>query len=495
MVGVRGRRGAGLLAAVVAVGGCNAPHRAGHDPAVRADKSAPATAQAMKAAPPAPAAKTAVAAFPGRSGTRIITNFPGPLDVPTGQSIILKLNAAAERVAIADPEVAEVVLIGPQEVLINGKGKKVSVSHSNIFSGDKSTEDVVQEAKTSVIIWDKAGHSDVRTLYINRARTEQIVLEAVVAELNRSAIEAMGFDFSFVQGNIWFLGSNAKLAKLKDGKFQTTLNPSPRTIAPEFLLPDNLTYLLASPTDDFLAFAELMQQDNLAKILARPTIIARSGEEAHFRVGGEVPVIYATANVASVNFKEFGVLLTVTPTLTDDGTIDLRVSTEVSQPTNDFATTFAGFSIPAFVSRKADTRVRLRELESLMIGGLYRDDETEVEVKTPYLGDLPYVGALFRRTRFERTKKELVIVVKPRIARKPSDVTPATLPTDRGPLTRDEVRTQVDPHEVTRPRFPLTVPAGPNGNGGEEPGATAPGGTGGELLDEPQISPMPELPR
>jgi pilus assembly protein CpaC len=498
MGGGRGRWITGMLAAAALAAGCSPRTHAGPEVAAAEPRAAdPASAPAD--APPSPARrKVPPQAFPQKSTrtTRLITNFDGALDVPTGQSIVLELSAPAERVAIADPEVAEVILISPREVLINGKGRKTQVTYSNEFTGDKTTEEVVQEAKTSVIVWDKRGRSDVRTLYINRARTEQIALEVTVADLNRTAIEAAGFDFAFLQGEVFLSGMNAKLFSFKDGEFNVIHNAKPpvTSVGQQMVLPSNLTYLLYSPNDNFLAFAELLQRENMAKILARPTVIARSGEEAHFRVGGEVPVVYATNNVATVNFKEFGVLLTVTPTLLDEQTIDLRVSTEVSQPTEAFrTTTLGGFSIPAFVSRKASTRVRLKELESLLIGGLMREDENELEDKTPYLGDLPYLGALFRHTRFERTRNELVIVVKPRIARSAADYAPPEhLPTDRGPLTRGEVRTQPDPHGVTRPRLPLTVPAGPPGWEGE---AGAPGEPGApEPLPPPDDAPVPPHP-
>ena len=397
------------------------------------------------------AARAEKPALPARGGTAIITNYNGPISVPTGQSVLLRLASAAERVAIADPEVAEVVLISPREILVNGKGRKKTETHTT-YMGDTSKIEVLDEAKTSLIVWDKSGNSDIRTLYVNKARTEQVMLEVTVADLNRSALENTGFDFLFNQGNVVVSGLQSKL--FNPNQFTPTLNqpsgPIPTNLAPQI---DRLSYLLWSVNDDFIAFIELLQRESLAKILARPTILARSGEEAHFRVGGEIPIVYATNNVATITWKEFGVIVHVTPTLADDGEIDMRLSTEVSQPVNTGSVSLAGFSLPEFVSRKADTRVKIAENASLMIGGLYREDETEREDKTPYVGDLPYLGALFRRTTFERTKNELLIVVRPRVVRNPSDVTPTSLPTDRPPLSRSEVRTKDEPQKVTRPRL------------------------------------------
>lgn len=410
---------------------------------------------AVGATPPPTIAQRAKTSLLPASSVRLISNFDGPLAVPAGQSIMLRLNSDAGRVSIADPEVAEVVLISPREVVINGKGRKVTKTSTNAFTGATSSEDVVTEAQTSVIVWDRNGRADVRTLYVNRARQEQILLEVTVADVNRTATEAYGFDFQVLQSDVLVTGSPAKLAnftQLRPG----TLNPLLSPVAEQLNVnAERVTYMVQDFNNDVLAFIEMMQRENLAKILARPMILAKSGEEAHFRVGGEVPVVYATQNVAQINFKEFGVLLSATPTLTDDGQIDLRISTEVSEPSAAFRTAVVeGFQIPSFISRRAETRVQLRENEPLLIGGLYREDVQETEDKVPYIGDVPYLGAFFRRTRVDSSRNELLILVKPRVARSPQELIPTALPTDRPPLTRSEVRTnQQNPHEVTRPRL------------------------------------------
>jgi pilus assembly protein CpaC len=95
--------------------------------------------------------------------------------------------------------------------------------------------------------------------------------------------------------------------------------------------------------------------------------------------------------------------------------------------------------------------VRLREGQSLVIAGLLRDDETEEEQKVPYVGDIPYLGALFRRTSFNRTRSELLILVQPKVVRE--EAGEPALPTARPPLSRDEVRTRPTPNPVSRPRL------------------------------------------
>jgi pilus assembly protein CpaC len=421
----------------------------------------PAASSTLLTQPPAPASGVR----PAGAGTgKLIANFPGALEVSAGQSILLRLASPAERVAIADPEVAEVVLVSPEEVLINGKGRKVTKTTINNLTGYSASEDVIHEAQTSVIVWDRQGRSDLRTLYVNRARVDQVLLEVTVADVNRTAVEQYGFDFQVLQDKVLVSGTPSKIFNFN--KLEPTLGAGATGVAEELnITPERLSYLVWSLDENFLAFIELMQRESLAKILARPVLLARSGEEAHIRVGGEVPVVYATQNVATITFKEFGVLMTFTPNITDDGEIDLRVSTEVSQPSDAFrSVSVGGTEVPSFISRQADTRVRLRDGQTLLIGGLYREDETENEDKVPYLGDIPYLGYFFRRTRFDRSRSELLILVKPNIARDPSKLVAGSLPSDRPPLSRSEVRTQPDPHGVTRPRLsPAPPPADERG--------------------------------
>ena len=388
---------------------------------------------------------------PGPGEARLITNFEGALQVPAGRSVQVRLSRPAERVAIGDPEVAEVVLISPYEVLINGKGRRESPE-----GGEAS----VREAQTSLVVWDRQGRSDMRTLYVNRSRIEQILLEVTVAEVNRTALEHYGVDFNFFEQGHLLFSTPAKI--VSPGSTLSDMLPGARGLEGEFpLSTDRLTFLYRNFNEDFTVFLEALQRESLAKILARPVVLARSGEQAHFRVGGEVPIVYATSNVATVTFKEFGVLLTFTPEFTDDSKIDLRVVMEVSEPSTAFSTTLGGFEVPSFISRQAETRVLLEDGATLLIGGLYREQTSEREDKVPYLGDLPLLGWAFRRTVFDTSRSELVMAVRPRVAVDARALEVRSLPTDRPPLSRGELRTRQNPYGVTRPRVgrgPLPPP-------------------------------------
>jgi Flp pilus assembly secretin CpaC len=378
--------------------------------------------------------------------------------VAAGQSVLVRLARPAERVAIADPDVADVVLVGPREILINGRGRRHTA---------QSGETVIQEAQTSLIVWDREGRADVRDLYVNRSRTEQVELRVTVAEVNRSAMEAAGFDFRLFQNKIFVAGTPSKLATVNQftGSL-TSPNPDvPKTIQDTLsIVSDRVTFSVLDLDDNFLAFIELLQRESLAKVLARPSLLTRSGEAAHFRSGGEVPIPLVTNDQLAVQFKEFGAIVDFTPTFAPDGSVDLRVTAELSEPDRTISeVNVGGFVVPGFKSRQATTRVRLRDGQSLLIAGLLRDDETEDEQKVPYLGDLPWLGAFFRSTHYSRLRTELLILVQPHVVTADRDDTGMPLPTRRGPLTRDEVRTRGTPNAVTRPRLlgPGEPPPGP----------------------------------
>jgi len=441
-----------VLAVVLAVVGRGRVVQ-GADPADEgfADTTAPTAAEPAEAS----AAAGAKAAAPARSrpaappGTNpVIENFRDQIDVPAGQSVIVRLRRPAQRVAISDPEVADVVLVSPTEILINGKGRRYT---------SQSGEPIILEAQTSLIVWDKEGMADVRALYVNRSRREQVELQVTVAELNRTAIENQGFDFSFEAGSVMVTGRPGKIPLLGN---------IGQVVGSEGVDNDRLTFAVLDRNNNFATFIELLQRESLAKVLARPSLLSRSGEEAHFRSGGEQPIPLITNNQVAVQFKEFGTIVSFTPTFTDDGGIDLRVDAELSQPDFSRAPVVNGIQVPAFVSRQANTRVRLRDQESLLIAGLLSDNETEDEQKVPYLGDIPYLGALFRRTSFNHTRSELMILVQPRVVTADRNDASVPLPTGRGPLTRREVRTKPTPNPVTRPRLFGHAPAVPAEPGG-----------------------------
>jgi pilus assembly protein CpaC len=180
------------------------------------------------------------------------------------------------------------------------------------------------------------------------------------------------------------------------------------------------------------AIVDALAQDQLVHILAEPNLTTISGEPASFLVGGEFPVPIAQEQGSiSVSFKQYGISLAFVPTVIDGNRINMHVRPEISQLTDQGAVQLsegnANIVIPALTVRRADTTVELGSGQSFAIAGLLSDAVTHTSNGVPFLGEVPYLGALFRSDSFKRQETELVILVTPFIVRPVSD--PATLRT------------------------------------------------------------------
>lgn len=153
-----------------------------------------------------------------------------------------------------------------------------------------------------------------------------------------------------------------------------------------------------------------------ARVLAEPTISTISGEPGSFLAGGEFPVpVLGTNGQIIVVFKQFGIRLQLQPTVTDRGTVHLQVTPEVSTLDPTAGITLSGITIPGLRTRRSQAVVEIKDGGYFALGGLYNDTETDTYTKTPFLGQLPILGSLFRSQNFQRQKTELIIVIHPEI--------------------------------------------------------------------------------
>jgi pilus assembly protein CpaC len=181
---------------------------------------------------------------------------------------------------------------------------------------------------------------------------------------------------------------------------------------------------------NLLSALDLGETDGDVTTLANPNLTALSGETASFLAGGEIPIpISQGLGAVSVEFKQYGISLSYTPTVLADGRISLRVRPEVSQLSAQGAVSFGGITIPGITTRRAETTVELGSGQSFMIGGLLQNDQQNNIQKAPALGDVPVLGSLFRSTGYQRNETELVIVVTPYLV-KPMNAADVVLPTD-----------------------------------------------------------------
>ena len=222
-------------------------------------------------------------------------------------------------------------------------------------------------AETTLIFWGGDAAPDAHTLTVAGFIGEQVMLDVTVAEVNRTKLEQHGIDFRQIAekfASAYFMGGG--LGPAVPG-FATTTPPIPPV--PELPLSlgaDRPNFVFRLPNQNITALIQFLQSNGLATIIAQPTILALSGQEALFQVGGEIPIRIVTGFVADVEFKPFGTIVQFLPRVSEEGDILLTVTPEVSQA--DFNSPVDG--IPTFRTRRASTSAKLRDGETLVLGGL-----------------------------------------------------------------------------------------------------------------------------
>ncbi|OWK28288.1 type II and III secretion system protein family protein [Sphingomonas mucosissima] len=181
---------------------------------------------------------------------------------------------------------------------------------------------------------------------------------------------------------------------------------------------------------DVLGALDLGERIGQVTNLANPNLTALSGETGTFLAGGEIPIPLAQGlGTVGVEYKQYGVSLAYTPTVLSDGRISLRVRPEVSQLDYSNAVTISGTQVPGLTTRRTETTVELGSGQSFMIAGLLQNNHNNSIEKTPGIGDVPILGALFRSNGFQRNETELVIVITPYLVQ-PVNGNDIRLPTD-----------------------------------------------------------------
>ena len=183
---------------------------------------------------------------------------------------------------------------------------------------------------------------------------------------------------------------------------------------------------------DLTFLFDALEEKGIVKTLAEPNLVAMSGDTANFLAGGEFPIpISQSSNsggngslpTITVEFKQFGISLAFTPTILQDGLINMVVNPEVSTIDPTISVQLGSITVPGIKVRRAHTTVELRDGESFTVAGLLSDNYKNDIRQYPFLGDLPIIGALFRSTGYQQDQTELVIVVTPHL------VTPKRGPT------------------------------------------------------------------
>lgn len=423
-------------------------------------------------------------------------------EVVVNKSTIINLKKPLERVSITKKEVADVVVISPTQIQLNGislgstslivweKGvdkpsffdvkvvpditeleerikaiapeDNVSVSYANehiLLSGTVSNEQMINKILAVASAYAKEG-SGIKTTRFSAGLTEtvqtpdfkvlnnlklkeaqQVLLEVKVAQIDKSKLKELGFGFL-----------------LKEKRFELTtpgLVGSPSgvlggdgpglTTFPGIEGFDLETFTpqigIAHYPSGIAAILKMLQTKGYAKILAEPNLIVRSGEKGNFLAGTKVPVqvVTGTPPTPSIEYRDVGVKLNFAPEVLDTGVIRLKIDPAEVSNIIRFLTFAGGLVAPEIDTREVRTSVDLKEGESLVLAGLLSEEMKKNIRKIPILGDIPILGMFFRATEDELKEKELAFFITPKLIKPMAPGSKPELPTDKK-LTPEEER-------------------------------------------------------
>ncbi|PKN52149.1 MAG: pilus assembly protein CpaC [Deltaproteobacteria bacterium HGW-Deltaproteobacteria-13] len=389
---------------------------------------------------------------------------PENLTVTSGKSMILESQNSIKRFSIAEPKIADVIVLTPKQVYLTGKtpgvtsltfwgeGDKLSAVFDvevtpnvaslkdklhKVFPNEKGIQ--VTTSQDSIVLTGSVSNAATMAQVLSIAESyspsgkdkqklinlmevggvQQVMLEVRVSEMSKSLGRKLGVNFSAIGR----AGRDGTLS------FVSALT-SPATIPAGVLAGTKI-----SRDVTWTALVDALKDRGLIKVLAEPTLITMSGKKANFLAGGEYPVPIPQAQTATnqtiaIEYKTFGVSLNFTPTVLGNGRISMDVAPEVSDLDFSNSVLLSGYVVPGLTVRRVSTSVELADGQSFAVAGLLKDDVRESVDKIPFLGDIPVLGVLFRSSEFKKNETELVIIVTPHLV-KPVDLAKQTLPTDQ----------------------------------------------------------------
>jgi pilus assembly protein CpaC len=403
------------------------------------------------------------------------TGAPQTLHLLVGRSLVISSPNRIKRVSLADPAIAEAVVVSPTQVVINGKAPggvslilwdESGQSQSfevlvdidvlgltqkihEVFPAEpvqiETSKDVVMlsgrissaEVADKILEVVKNSTPKVTSLMqIPPTSVEEISLQVRFAEVNRQAVQQLGVNI------LRDFGSNMPMS-IGTGQFSpvqlgTTQSVSTNgststtnTSGNDFLISNLLNVAVFRPDINLDVFIEALQQNNVLQILAEPNLLTESGKEASFLAGGQFPypIIQGAGGqggftAITIQFKEYGVRLSFTPTIMPGGVIHLKVQPEVSSLDYTNAITIQGFVLPGVATNRVDSEMNLKDGQSFAIAGLLDNRVTEQFQKIPGIGDIPILGKLFQSRALTKTDNELLVLVTPHIVQPlaPTDV-------------------------------------------------------------------------
>ncbi|MDA0833691.1 MAG: pilus assembly protein N-terminal domain-containing protein [Planctomycetota bacterium] len=241
---------------------------------------------------------------------------------------------------------------------------------------------------------------------------QQILLKVKVMEVQRGKIRRMGVNLAGWSSENFFTSTPGDIVRIGG----ITNNPASATVAAATL--GNPTAILGLANDNVTvnAFLDMLKQENLFQILAEPQIVVMNGHPANLLSGGEFPILVPQSlGTVTIKWKEFGTRLEAAPLILGQGKLRLELMPEVSERDFTNAVQVNGFTVPGLTTRRVQTQVEMKFGQTLMIAGLINNRRTTETHKVPFLGELPWIGAAFRRMRDVDNETELVIMITPEL--------------------------------------------------------------------------------
>jgi pilus assembly protein CpaC len=465
-----------------------------------------------------------------RAADAVGTNQTEQVDLLVGRSTIIKMDRPITRVSLSTPDIADALVTTPYELLVHGKlpgtisllvwgdngriktydvavkrdlsnletqirklfpGEEITATSNGkdvVLAGVVSSKYIVDRASSLAVGYVEKPENVVNLLrQQDGAATNQVMLRVRFAEVSRSAMQELGSSF--------FTGINGKGDWV--GRSTTQQYPAPVFDNDKGLVfSDFLNLFLFNTEENIGTVIKALKGKGLFQSLAEPNLITRDGQEATFLAGGEYPypVVQGSGINAAVTvvFKEFGVRLRFTPTVTADGMIQLKVMPEVS--TLDFgnAVVLSGFRVPALSTRRTETQVELRDGQTFAIAGMIDNNLNETLRRVPGIGDIPILGYLFRSQAYQKNATELVVMITPHIVRRDSPGVTPNLPGLVQPYLGPERRIPSPPPAFTSPMSFAPESMAPSANAGTPASQTAT--TSAPAAFAAPAAPMPVAP-
>ena len=382
------------------------------------------------------------------------------IEMVSGKSVILRSTSPIKRISIAEPAVADFLLLSAHEIYL--KGKTAGITNLTLWQNKKLVaiydlevvydlsrlkqqlhallpgEDSLRVISTNDSITLAGQISNASNLsqalalahsYAPKGKVNnlvavggihQVMLEVRVAEMSRSVSKRLGIDFAGQNGDDFAASLLGGLANF---------NPAAGNLLG---ISEAVTSLFRFETGGvtWTGIIDALKEDGLVKILAEPSLITLSGQSANFLAGGEFPVpVPQGLGSVGIEYKSFGVGLIFTPTVLSKDKIAIEVSSEVSELDFSTGVRVEGFVTPGISTRRASTNIELADGQSFVIAGLLRETVRTNIAKFPLLGDIPVLGVLFQSKSFQKAETELMIIVTPHLV-KPLELAKQTLPTD-----------------------------------------------------------------